>query len=147
MNLVFKWEPDINDFFNAMFARVRNAGWYELVRGGWKINADAKMMAPVNTGLLRSTITVESDYANMVVKIGTHLRYGAPVEFGSRPHTPPFAPIQDWAEKKKLPAGAIWQNIRLRGTRAHPYLRPAYDKNITEIINRVASAMAKGVKG
>lgn len=37
---------------------------------------------------------------NVIGEMGTSLSYAIPVELGTRPHRPPIAPLQDWAEHK-----------------------------------------------
>lgn len=146
MTFKSEWRPDWGTFTKKLQDKMREAAYKSLFRGGYLIQGDARRLCPVNTGLLRSSITVEGNFSGLYVKIGTNLSYAAPVEFGSRPHTPPFAPIRDWAEKKGLPAGAIWQSIRQHGTKPHPYLKPALDKNIDKIKENLVASIAKAVK-
>lgn len=57
--------------------------------------------------------------------VGTPLAYAPPVEFGSRPHTPPIEPLKDWVRRKlgKPPeeteeiARKITWKIRAHGTK------------------------------
>ncbi len=58
------------------------------------------------------------------------------VEFGTKPHFPPFEPIFQWCRRKlgltdkeaREAAHAIQWYVYHHGTHAHPYLRPAIDK-------------------
>ena len=147
MNYFFFWQPNPDEFISKMQERVRTAAYYSLLRGGYKVQGRARHFVPVNTGYLRASIAVDGDISNLTVKVGSALKYAAPVEFGSRPHTPPFEPIRRWGELKKIPAGAVWQKIRMQGTDPHPYLWPAFIENRDWIVDDLAKSIAKAVMG
>lgn len=84
----------------------------------------AKSLVRVNTGELRSKIRVVEGRLGQI-SVLSEAKYSAYVERGTRPHTPPFSPIERWARRKGLPAGTIWHAIRVKGTRAHPFMGPA----------------------
>jgi hypothetical protein len=77
--------------------------------------------------------------------IGTPAIYGAPLEYGTRPHFPPVAPIMFWVEKKLGLAGKAAQSaafciaraISKRGTKgAH-----MFDKGFTMNEARVVAIL------
>ncbi|MBU1067666.1 hypothetical protein KKE60_07745 [Patescibacteria group bacterium] len=82
---------------------------------------------------LRDTIYPSGPHVqgnNVWGSIGTPLEHGEPVEYGTRPHFPPIAPIQFWVEKKLGLAGAearsaaflIARTISVHGTKgAHMF--------------------------
>jgi len=107
------------------------------------VEGDAKRLCPVDRGQLRASIHHKLEKWN-VLRIGTsQVTYGAPVEFGSMPHTPPFEPIRAWAKRHGIEeaAWAIWQKIRMEGTPAQPYLRPAIFNNQKIIARILMNAM------
>lgn len=70
------------------------------------------------------------------VWLGSRLPYALFVHTGTRPHTPPFEPIQVWARRKlgdESAAGAVWQKIREKGTDPNPYI----DRSMENAIDRV----------
>lgn len=111
------------------------------------IAADAKELAPVDTGLLRGSIQhdVKAEGDDIVGTAGTNLVYGRPVEEGRKPGTPPpVAPLIRWAVRKGMPEAtgyAIAKAIGKRGTRPRPYLKPAYEKNRALISKELGSAV------
>jgi hypothetical protein len=168
MNYFFFWQPSPEEFIQKAQERVRTAAYNSLLRGGTKVQGRARYFAPVNLGLLRATIVVVGDISNLSVQVGSKLKYAAPVEFGSKPHTPPLSALQEWADKKrnsisgivdrstrrrltkqgilgKSSAWAIWQKIRMYGTDPHPYLYPAFYENRDWIVDDLAKSIAKAV--
>ena len=137
------------------------------------VERDAKKLTPVNTGRLRASITPVVLVRGKQVQgvVGTNVKYAAAVEFGSKPHTPPFDAILRWVQLKGIAgtysirtrkrlgaktqrqsqdvaaAGAIWSSIRKRGTKAHPYFQPAWDKNAPRIERMITGVVGRIVKG
>lgn len=58
----------------------------KVIRAGYEIEREAKIMCPVDTGRLRASITttVEESEQNIKVKVGTDVNYGPYLEFGTR---------------------------------------------------------------
>lgn len=57
----------------------------------YKIEADAKLLAPVDTGHLRMSINTEISNTGLSAEIGTNVDYSVYVEFGTRyMHPQPF---------------------------------------------------------
>ena len=86
-----------------------------------------KEEAPVSSGHLRQSWQMMAREEGSIY-IGTPVKYASYVQFGTRPHTPPFTPIKKWARRKlgaEEAAGAIWQKIRQEGTDANPYITRA----------------------
>jgi phage gpG-like protein len=81
----------------------------------------------INTGHLRDSILVEMTDNKLAAEIGPTVDYGAYVEFGTQPHFPPLAALEDWARKHGIPAFLVARAIARRGTFARPYLAPAFD--------------------
>lgn len=94
--------------------------------------------------MLRSNIGVEGDKRKKEVRIGTNVKYAPFVEFGTRPHTPPIAPIKEWADRKGIAnVGAVWAAIRKHGTKPHPFLRPAFAEKIVNLVKNIMEEMPK----
>lgn len=95
----------------------------------------ARLLAPVDRGILRSGIFTEvkpgsgNVFVTGLVATGKQsAAYDRAVEFGSRPHWAPAAPLKAWARRvlgDERAAYAIQRAIARRGTRARPYFGPA----------------------
>jgi HK97 gp10 family phage protein len=104
---------------------------------------DARKNAPVDRGRLRASITPEVvTQANVVQGIvGSNVVYAPFVELGTRPHTPPWTPIFEWAMRKlkgdrsgaRALAASVRASIRARGTIAKRYLERALEDNAPKI--------------
>lgn len=100
----------------------------------------ATELAPVDRGELRAKILIReaftSSFGGLRVRgeeseqilVTSEAKHAVFVERGTRSHTPPFRPIQRWALRHGIEPGAVWQAIRRRGTRAHPYMAPAAER-------------------
>lgn len=108
---------------------------------GTKVQKDAQRAAPVGVSYttggvgLRQSITVNADWNRVEIGVlrGTASKYAAAVEFGSKPHFPPIAPIERWAKIKLGQPGLgflIARKISQKGTKAQPYLVPAFESNV-----------------
>lgn len=106
-------------------------------KAAFEIQARAVELAPSNFGRLRNSITVDVKSrpfsGDVTASVGSNLKYAAPVEFGSKPHWPPLAPILLWTRRKLHPparqarsiAFLIQRKIARHGTPAQPYLSRA----------------------
>ena len=99
-----------------------------LTRGAMLIQADARRMAPVNTGYLKNNILVEAPSRvgdAVVVKVGPKsVKYARYVEFGTRPHFVPAKYIGPWMAKHGISGKGIYVSGKPR-----PYLVPAFEMN------------------
>ena len=111
---------------------------------GFAIVREAKKRAPVYRGMLRNRIVheVKSGLLDLYLRVYVPVKsesgfyYAAAVEFGTRPHRPPFQPIRRWVWLKRRGLGvsskevdsvawAIVQKIARVGTKKQPFLEPA----------------------
>lgn len=85
------------------------------------IEGSARTKAPWKTGRLAGSIThrITGSGASLLGEVGPSVRYGAAVEFGSRPH---------WMPPGILPF-PVMRAIAQRGTRKQPYLIPGFEQN------------------
>jgi hypothetical protein len=109
------------------------------------VEGDARRNVRQDTRQLMNSITHRQRMAGgaLVGEVGPSLRYGAYVERGTRPHWPPRAPLEGWARRHGVPVYAVQRAIARRGTRARPFLVPAYEKNRDTIVRLFAAAGAR----
>ena len=111
------------------------------------IERKAKRNAPVDTGRLRASITVEDVEHPLRRKIragNAKVRYAAAVEYGSKAHTPPIEPLKAWSKRVLGDEGAayaIQETISKRGTSAQPFMGPAWESEKSEYVRRVRDAL------
>lgn len=111
------------------------------------IESGAKVRCTVDTGNLRANIHHSIDPKDPLVgKIAAvKVEYASYVEFGTRPHFPPPEALKKWAAAHGMPGGeyAIARAIARRGTKARPYLYPAYEEEIPRFRKRVEVAIKR----
>lgn len=95
------------DFATA--AKVKRA----IAKGAFAVQKDAKILAPVDTGRLRSSIKIDFFKGGLTADVNTNVEYAANVEFGSSRQ------------------------------RSSPYLFPAYEQNRAEIFKDLKEALEK----
>lgn len=114
-------------------------------QSGLAIQREAAILAPVNTGALRQSITTEVDQRPpfaLWATVGPTVGYGRYVEFGrSAGAPPPVAAIEPWVRQKlKVPspqsfrvAYLVARRIGERGLKPRPYMAPGTKKAWTSI--------------
>lgn len=117
----------------------------------------AKGYAPSLTGAMRSAIaTVPASMETLTAVVSAPIPYSRFVESGTgpqhvpdarSPYTPPFAPIESWARARGLSPGAVWQSIRAKGTRPHPFMEPAARGIAATAAARIRAALAAVLGG
>lgn len=111
----------------------------------------AKEQVPVDTGRLRASITTAVDNTPGTPKwgkVGANEKYAPFVEFGTRPHWPPLRALQPWARRHGFPPGKpgaflVARAIAARGTKAHPFMRPALQNGMAKVENFFRQAMTE----
>lgn len=98
-----------------------------------------------NTGNLSGSVdVVEVSPERGVVGVGED--YGAYVEFGTDPHWPPVDAIERWAQTKLGVPGLgfiIARKISKVGTKAQPYVRPAFESEQDFVLQQFAEVGEK----
>lgn len=96
-----------------------------MTAGCLMIEASARSLAPKRTGRLAGSIShrISGSGGSLVGEIGPSVQYGIYVEYGTRPH---------WMPPGILPFPAM-RAIARRGTRPHPYMRPAFESNVGRV--------------
>ena len=114
------------------FDKALNLSLLESVR---IVHADA--VTGINSDMNQLRSSLFTTVKNKVGEVGTNAEYAAAYEFGSRPHWAPKKAIVDWAGRRGLSkeiGQRIWISIAKKGTKAHPFLHPAFLKNVNRII-------------
>lgn len=101
-----------------------------------KFNGDlaASIRPSMGSGLIGSTASAE---------VVAHANYAAYVEYGTAPHRPPIQAISDWAYAHGMSPWALQKSIAERGTRPHPYMRPAAESEQIGFLSRLARALVE----
>ena len=99
-------------------------------KGAFDIERDAKVLARVDLGRLRASITVEM-VSDEEARIGTNVEYAPYVEFGTG------------RANSNYPAEAIIFKGKksVAGQKAQPYLLPAFKNNIDRINKNIENAI------
>lgn len=96
------------------------------------VQREMRQEAPVGvTGQLRNSIRYVYAPALLSAEVGPKADYGAAVETGAKAHWPPYGEgtsLADWANLKGIPVFLVARSIAKKGTKAHPFVKPTYDK-------------------
>lgn len=108
------------------------------------IRSNAQQMAPVKTGRLRSSITVENTGTSLVIDVG--VPYGMYQEFGTGSRGEyPTGQYEIRPKNKKFLAFKVGgktvftKKVMHPGVKAHPYLRPSTMKAVSELSSALAT--------
>jgi len=97
----------------------------------------------INTGHLRNSIIAEMTADKMGAEVGADKAtapYAPYVEYGTKPHWPPPGEIRRWVLDHKMPESAVFPislKIAKHGTKARPFLYPAFNKVAKEFVQRL----------
>lgn len=108
-----------------------------------QIKDDAQNLAPYVSGNLRRSIYTDiqdNGLTGIVAQDPNIAPYGVDIEFGTRPHT--IYPVN---KKALFWAGAMHpvRKVNHPGTRAQPYLIPAFQQNIQFVTDTFQKAVAQ----
>ena len=109
------------------------------------VTRDAKLNAPVDTGLLRASITpaVEVKGATVEGVVGSNVAYAPYMELGTRPHWPPLAALETWARRHGTTAFVVARAIARRGLAPRRYLQRAFEDNAERIYRLVGEVVGR----
>lgn len=95
---------------------------------GHAVVADAQLFAPVDTGNLKNSISV--DVEGLAFEAGPTAEYGDHVEQGTDPHAIPgaFGRDEDFGTDPDFHPG----------TTAQPYMGPAFDRHLPRVVDALA---------
>lgn len=108
---------ELADKFQKIGRDIENEIEQALLIGALRVERDAKINAPVDTGRLRNSVSsrlIDTD-TGPVAEVGTNVTYAAAVEYGT--------------------SKAV----------AKPFLFPAYNNNKSKILKELAKAFRRGV--
>lgn len=112
-----------------------------LDRGAKKIQKNAKLLCPVDTGQLRSSIKTKSEETQDGAKaeVYTNVEYAAYVEFGTG--------IRGASSNIDRPEGVSY-NSQWKGQKAQPYMSPAYlhAKNSGEVEQEIIKKVEQEIR-
>ena len=108
-----------------------------LIHSANYIKADMEARVPVRTGTLRQSIEVKVSHDKVV--IGPNTDYAAYVEFGTKPHT--IYPKNKKALVFVVNGNKVFaKKVNHPGTKAQPYVRPAFEAWVDTLGALVAEA-------
>jgi hypothetical protein len=118
---------------------------HEIVKGAQDMKRTAQSYTPVDLGELRDSIGVKTSLSPKVVtsEVSTNVSYAPPVEYGSRPHTPPLQNLEGWADRHHIPAFLVQRSIAQKGTRPNFMMTRGYEMNYKKVIRGVAKVVRK----
>lgn len=112
--------------------------------------AAAQAGAPVGaTTGLKNSISSQVDLTNLIGIVGLDYpgsKYGIYVEKGTGPHFVPIAALQRWADQRGISPYAVQKAIARKGTKAQPFMKPAYDRNKTFIQRQFREALTGTIR-
>lgn len=71
-----------------------------------------------------------------VVYLGSRVPYAEHAWKGTRPHTPPFEPIETWSRRvlgDESAAGPVWNKIREEGTDENQFVERAFESTLSRV--------------
>ena len=111
------------------------------------VQRGAKINAPVDTGRLRASITPEIRTMGNEVQgvVGSNVAYAPFMELGTRPHWPPIAALEVWAQRHGTTAFLVARAIARKGTKAREFLKKAFEDAKDRIYARFEKAVQEVV--
>jgi len=106
------------------------------------LNRYAIEETPTDQWLLRNSF--HSEFKQSFGRLFNNAEYAIFVHEGTKPHSAPFTPIAEWAERHWLNPWSVWLAIRRKGTKANPFMERAVeraDDEVDKIFQREIDAM------
>ncbi len=128
---------DIQDNSEEVLAAFHEALLRGLEKCGLAAEGYAANLCPVDTGVLRGSITHAVAEGENAAYIGTNVEYAAYVELGTGRYYPGGRPTP-WAYQD---ANGDWHWTA--GSRAQPYLRPAVENNAKQYVSIMNEEMTR----
>jgi HK97 gp10 family phage protein len=132
------------EFFSKAGRQAVTDAERALVMGGLRVERDAKILAPVDTGRLRASITHRLEHdanGQPVVFVGTNVKYAPFIEFGTGSRGSTSSALLGI----QLPSGYEYGD-RL-GMPAQPFLYPAFRQNKAKITEMIKKEVFRGLRG
>ena len=134
---------------STLASEVRTA----MEAGSLLIEGTARGLAPKDTGRLGGSIThqISGGGANLTSRVGPSVAYGLFVEKGRRAgRPPPVGAVQSWARRHGINPYVLARAIGRRGTRARPFMEPAFNQNASRVIalfDKVGTVVVRRIAG
>lgn len=106
--------------------RVKEIARGRMEAAGERLADSARGFAPVDTGALRRSIQARWQGGD-TLEVSADVPYAGAVEGGTSPHWVPISELAGWASRHGIPVGALQRSIAHKGTRAHPFMEPAWN--------------------
>jgi HK97 gp10 family phage protein len=143
-------QADISKLADALRQTADNAQittQQVLVQSANQILAEMEALVPVDTGKLRNSLQIQVDPDRVTIGPNEHIApYGGYVEFGTKAHT----------IRPKTPGGVLVfkmngktvyaKKVHHPGTRAQPFVRPAFEAWVDSLGTMAAEANIKVLK-
>lgn len=131
--------------FNRIDTETINKIQQQIVKSGLIIETNAKKTAPSDTGRLRSSIQTEIKNKGFTAQVFSDVEYAVHVEYGTKAHFPPPSALKGWARRHNMPGMEfiIARSINRRGTKARPFLFPAFEKEKQPFINGIKDILKR----
>lgn len=113
------------------------------------VKVEMRKRAPDAFGNLRDSIGYKITPTTLVSEIKPDAPYGDAVETGSKPHwtsAKAGSPLEQWALFRGINPYAVQHSIAIKGTKAHPYIKPTFDTTAPLIAHEFEAAIAAGIK-
>ena len=111
------------------------------------IQREMRIIAPIAvTGDLRRSIRYTYSAATLSAVIEPAANYAEDVEQGRKAHFVSVAegtPLRAWAKLKGINPYALQNSIAKKGTKAHPFVQPTFEKMKPKVENDIASGIAR----
>lgn len=101
------------------------------------------------TGAMRRSVQYKFSATQMQAVIEPNVKYAESVEYGGRPRwvsVKPGTPLAQWARLKGINPYALQHSIARKGTKAHPFVTPTYNKMKPKVLNDIAAGLAQYAK-
>jgi len=132
---------DVLATLSALGGEVKASTKKGLHRGAKKIQKNAKLLCPTDTGQLKNSIktSAEETEDGAIAKVYTNSDHAAYVEFGTG--------VRGASSHIDRPEG-IHYNSRYMGQKAQPYMSPAYlhAKNTNEVENEIIDSIQQDIR-
>jgi len=132
ITITIEGEADFNSKIQAIITNVEGKGLQTaLMEGGQLIETACKQQAPVDTGLLRSSIQAEAQGENTVI-VAPHTDYAMYVEFGTHGISSTYL-------------GVTFRTSG--GQAAQPYMKPGFESSRDAAMAHIKAKLAAAMKG
>lgn len=117
------------------------------------IEVQREMMIAANVGVtgdLRRSVRYTVTAGLLRAEIAPKVPYAEDVEYGTHPHwvsVKEGTPLALWARLKGINKYALQHSIAVKGTRAHPFVRPTYDRMAPKVVRDISVGMASLLRG